>query len=415
MPTIIRNGNPVYITPEEFNEQQKAYRQEILGIDESTDKLRHCSAENLGKIWINGQEFTGMAYQGLMTVNTKTYVEEPKRANDGSIPNINDYDTFVVPRCKINFRYFNIFDYQRLCEAIQSNEFVVEYYDKQFNEIVRHKMYCEPEEMVKLYNVGTDVFGVLDYEVSFIGTLNDLEEFTVTYNANGGSIAGNPTIYNSAQTYTRGDKVYLQDNRYYKAIFYVNTFKGQPLTEITYWQNHSLSEFANTAYSKGHVVYESIKDENDEIVGRRYYIALDSVPSDRPLTDALYWQPINVKTYNAETTYSSNKINRNDDTLGQFVVNENGSAIYEAIYYEDTFSGIDPTNTKYWSQLAIGSGLTIKWGKSIVVADPEELFDAPNEKSSLKWNTNPNGTGFTYFPTQSINVFKNLTLYAIWE
>lgn len=30
------------------------------------------------------------------------------------------------------------------------------------------------------------------------------------------------------------------------------------------------------------------------------------------------------------------------------------------------------------------------------------------------WNTEPDGSGWTYFPTQSFTAFKDLTLYAIW-
>ena len=66
--------------------------------------------ENLAKIYVAGEEFVGIGYQGLMTVNTKTFVNEPVRSNDGSIENIEDYDTFVVPRCKVNFKFFNIRD-----------------------------------------------------------------------------------------------------------------------------------------------------------------------------------------------------------------------------------------------------------------------------------------------------------------
>ena len=64
--------------------------------------------KDLAKIYIGGEEFSGIAYQGLLTVNTKTYVDEPTRANDGSMPNIDEHDTFVVPRCKVNFKFFNI-------------------------------------------------------------------------------------------------------------------------------------------------------------------------------------------------------------------------------------------------------------------------------------------------------------------
>lgn len=143
---------------------------------------------NLDSIIIAGNEFKGIGYQGLLTVNTKTYVESPSRSNDGSMPNINDHDTFVVPRCKINFKYLKIEDYQRLCRILNSaNEFPVTYYDKESGDFVTHMMYVEPEEMKRIFNVGTYVFGVLDYDVSFIGTLNQRQQMTVTYKVSGAS------------------------------------------------------------------------------------------------------------------------------------------------------------------------------------------------------------------------------------
>ena len=141
--------------------------------------------DNIDSIWIWDEEFKGIGYQGLLTVNTKTYVVSPTRANDGSIPNINDYDTFTVPRAKVNFKLFEIEDYQRLCRVINlANEFPVRYFDKQIGDFVTHYMYCEPEEMHKLFNVGNRVIGLLDYEISFIGTLNSREEYVVTYYLN---------------------------------------------------------------------------------------------------------------------------------------------------------------------------------------------------------------------------------------
>ena len=414
MPTILKNGKLVHISVEEYNNALALYRKNVLGIDETTGKLKHYNVEDLGKVWINGQEFTGIAYQGLMTVNTKTYVEEPTRSNDGSIPNINDYDTFIVPRCTVNFKYFNIKDYQRLCDAVQSNEFTVRYYDKQFNEFVVHKMYCEPEEMVNLYNVGTDVFGVLDYEVSFIGTLNDLDEYTVTYNANGGSIAGSPTQYNSTTSYSKGDRVYISQNdqRYFEAIFYENRFSNIPVTNTTYWKEYNvLSYSSSTTYTKGQIVYNN-NAQNGEI-GYYYAIYPNSSFSGRPLSDTAYWQRISVSSYDEEKTYSSNKTSSSDTTFGDFILSN--QLVYEAIFYNDTFDGIDPTNTTYWRQLALGEGVTVRWGNSIVVADPEELFDAPENMYSNSWTTNADGTGFTYYSGQSLNVFRNLTLYAKWQ
>ena len=407
MPTIMENGKLKNLSVAEYNEYVASLRANLKLNDDGT--LKGDKVEDLDKIWVNGQEFSGMSYQGFLTVNTKTYVEEPSRANDGSIPNINDYDTFIVPRCKVNFKYFSSDDYRRMCEAVQSNEFTVKYYDKQFNEFVIHKMYCEPEEMFKLYNVGTEVFGLLDYEISFIGTLNDLSTYKVSYNSNGGQLSGNPTPYDSTIEYQRGDKVYLDDNRYFEAIYYENTFSNKPLSNTTYWLEHNLYEYSGIAYKEKDVVYEKLEK------GRKYYIAKKDVPSKRPLTDTDYWETINVQFYDSTKTYSSNKTSELDSTLGDFAISAAEITLCEAIYYYDKFSGKDPTNTKYWKQLALGIGIDVKWGNSIIIAHPETLFSAPEGKSSDKWNTKQDGSGFTYYPNQSLNVFRDLTLYAIWE
>lgn len=140
---------------------------------------------NIDTITIMGRAFRGIGWQGLLTVNTKTYVESPTRTNDGSIPNIKDHETFSVPRAKVNFKLLSIEDYQDLCEIINAyNEFPVTYWDKQVGAFVTHNMYCEPEEMKKLFNIGTKIIGVLDYEVSFIGTLNNLETCAISYYLN---------------------------------------------------------------------------------------------------------------------------------------------------------------------------------------------------------------------------------------
>ena len=140
----------------------------------------------LDVVKINGEPFKGIGYNGLLTVNTKSYKISPVRSGDGSMPNINDYATFIVPIADINFKYMTIEDYQRFCTAITPNEFNVEYFDKQKGQRVVHKMYVAPEEMTKIYNVGTSVIGVLDYKVSLIGTLNSIELLQISYQPNDG-------------------------------------------------------------------------------------------------------------------------------------------------------------------------------------------------------------------------------------
>lgn len=426
MPILMENGQKKYYTPEEYIQKQNEERTKLgIGAD---GKLKHYTIanEDLDCFWINGQKFNGLSYGGLLSTNTKTYVEEPKRVNDGSMPNINDHDTFVVPRVKFNLKYFNIQDYQRLCEAISSNEFIVEYYDKQFNDgnghilKVRHKMYAEPSEMEKLYNVENYVFGVLDYTVSFIGTLNDLEEYTVTFDSGVANVGEKhePTKYNETTTYKIGDIVYLEDSgtpsRYFQAIWFSNSFKGVELTNTTYWKSMTYSAYSSTAtYSKNYVVYEEVTNDEKEVIGRNYYIAKSSF-TGKPLIDSYYWQPITVKTYDEKKTYTSNKTSTSQNNYGNFVIKD--GAVYQAIYYSDSFSNEYPTNATYWASKPNPTGITVKWGNSIVLPDAETLFTQPNNYvSKNEWNTKIDGTGYNYAEGQSLNIYKNITFYAQWE
>lgn len=235
MPKIMENGVLKNLSVDEYSNYVASLRANLPLNEDGT--LKSQIVEDLDKIWVGGEEFSGMSYQGFLTVNTKTYVKEPGRANDGSIPNIDDHDTFIVPRCKVNFKFFSLEDYQRLCRVINSsNQFPVKYYDKQFGEFREYYMYVEPEEMAKLYNIGTSVFGLLDYEVSFIGTLNNLAEYTIKYITTGLTVR---TIgdYSSTTKYSIDNVVKVingEEINYYK---YNNetSESGKPVSDIEYW------------------------------------------------------------------------------------------------------------------------------------------------------------------------------------
>lgn len=148
----------------------------------------------LTDITINGYIFKG--FSDFACINSKTYVVEPERASDGSIPDINAYQVFYVPRVKLSFKYMSIEDYQRFLIAIEPNEFVVSYFDYTKGETVYHKMYCEPQELEKIHHYRLDVLAILDKEISLIGTLNSVDTYALTYNANGGngSVAGSSFV-----------------------------------------------------------------------------------------------------------------------------------------------------------------------------------------------------------------------------
>ena len=371
--------------------------------------------ENLGKIFIGGEEFTGIGYQGLMTVNTKTYVEEPTRANDGSIPNIDDHDTFIVPRCKVNFKFFNIRDYQRLCRVLNSaNQFPVSYFDKQFGEFRTYMMYAEPEEMAKIYNVSTSVIGVLDYEVSFIGTLNNLETFKVMYLPkywNGTSIVDlvlKAIDYSASTTYTKGQKVYWNGS-YYEAIYYENSFKGIATTNTEYWQVKTPTLWNDvTTYTTGDLVYKDIVSGGNTV--RKYYEAKKENFYGFLTTNKEYWAEVTIAEYSATKTYTKWQY--------AYVTSGNTKTFYQAIYYKETFSGQSPDDTKYWAKVTpkINVEKDVDWGKSIHIltaTDLADFYEMPANKVLKGWNTRADGTGLNILPNSNWSVFENTTIYPI--
>lgn len=54
----------------------------------------------------------------------------------------------------------------------------------------------------------------------------------------------------------------------------------------------------------------------------------------------------------------------------------------------------------------------VKWGEQYYTNDGEGFVKVGYALKS--WNTHADGSGWTYFPTQSFTAFKDLTLYAIW-
>lgn len=404
MPVIKdENGKYVQLTPEEYNQQISVMRRR-LNLD-AEGKWVGDVVPDLDVVKINGEEFTGIGYEGLLSVNTKTYVTEPTRAGDGAIKNINDYETFYVPRVKINFKYFSIQDYRRFCNAIMSNEFIVEYYDKQFGKRVSHKMYAEPEEMYAIFNVSTTVIGIFDYEVSLIGTLNDLESYSVIYDKNGGTILNYKGHYSSNTTYSYKDRVEYQ-GKIYEAIYQNTSFSGVAPGDVSYWSIITVSAWNNlSTYYNGNVVYVSGADGE-----KNYYKAIFSNSfSGVAVTNTDYWVSISVAEYNADKTYY----------LGDVTISN--SVYYRAIYDNSNFSNKPPsTETSYWLESKELNPQSFNWGNSFVAADVSNLFISPSGKTFKGYNTNKDSTttnnqGIWYYPNQSISVFSDLTLYAIWE
>ena len=140
-------------------------------------------ASQLDRIEINGNVFQG--YFEYSFLSEKSYREQPVRSNDGSIPDINQYATFLTPRLIIKYNMMEIEDYRNLMTLLQSkNEFTVSCYDIVQNKRVTHKMYAAPSSMPIIYQKYLNVLGIQECSIELIGTNNDVETSTLTYNYN---------------------------------------------------------------------------------------------------------------------------------------------------------------------------------------------------------------------------------------
>lgn len=84
----------------------------------------------------------------------------------------------------------------------------------------------------------------------------------------------------------------------------------------------------------------------------------------------------------------------------------------------------DPKYASYWEQVDASvfySDTTVEWGNSIMVEDCEGIYAPPKGKSSFLYYVNKideNGEAavgaWRYYPDQSLSVFRNTTLFAIW-
>lgn len=140
---------------------------------------------DLDEFRLDGVSFKGIGHEMLKTQNQLNYVVSPGRQTDGSMKNINSYDTFILPKVEIGFGMIDYDTFKRLRKFLLAKRtFQVEYYDKDFNKIVKHEMYAEPDELTAFFNLGYSILGSRDFKVSFIATLNETETFAAIFSNN---------------------------------------------------------------------------------------------------------------------------------------------------------------------------------------------------------------------------------------
>jgi hypothetical protein len=134
----------------------------------------------IDRIEIDGCEIQGYFEYSFM--EEKSYVEQPVRAIDGSISNLDDYSTFLTPRLIIKYNMMGIDDYRKLMTLLKSkNSFEVTCYDVVADRRVKHEMYFANPEMPIIYQRYLAALGIRDYSIELIGTNRRKDKTNISF------------------------------------------------------------------------------------------------------------------------------------------------------------------------------------------------------------------------------------------
>lgn len=143
----------------------------INGVEFARDEFR-----------LDGVSFKGIGHEMLKSQNQLNYAISPGRQSDGSMKNIEDYESFILPKVEIGFKFIDYDTFQRLRTFLLCKRtFNVQYYDKDFNAIVTHEMYAEPDDLTAFFNLGEKILGTREFTLAFIATLNEDTSYTATF------------------------------------------------------------------------------------------------------------------------------------------------------------------------------------------------------------------------------------------
>lgn len=152
----------------------------------------------LDTIYFTGAGYVDYPIKGISRDSALAW-EEPvwggdlTRSTDFVLTNILDVDYGLVARLEVSYKYLNVQDYIALCKIAKERVCNVTYFNYEKGEwVVNQEFAFTKQEKSKLYAFGTEYLGLLDVSVKLVATNRDktdliATDFTITYNANGGS------------------------------------------------------------------------------------------------------------------------------------------------------------------------------------------------------------------------------------
>ncbi len=418
---------------EKWTSMEDIYRKSLDKRYEDYDVMGE--EKEIHKVVIDGNEFSG--YKAFSFIWEKSYVKEPTRSSNGTIGNLNSYATFVTPHLKIDFSMISIEDYRRLYRLIlQKNEFTVTCYDVINNAKTTNKMYFAPDQFPTLFTVArqlangkkfVELTGVRDYTVELIGTNNELDLVSITYEPNYPEGQTPPPNEGENDVYI-GEEVVIGANSKYptkppngyifkewlgsdgityqngSVITITDTMKNG-LTLTAQWQSYEKRKLSFD-YGLSDVMTETDSTgETREVHDRQVqeYVSIGTLPTITPkpavkIGEKTYYPYTNGGWYRLPTKEST-KVKDNDLYWSNY-----NSTIY-CLYDKEPYTITFVTGVNEYKIPAASYG----YQDNVVLPN---LGGIPN-KTFIGWFTDEKTTN--QFKSGSLMPPYNITLYAKWE
>lgn len=354
----------------------------------------------------------------------KVYVSEPSRNNSGQIAVFPD--KFFVPYFTVTWAVLSMENYKKIMKLTERDENTIEYYDSTDNSYKTAKFYAQQPTFNQLYSMKKQYNMVINLQIVFAGTLNEIGDVTVEYNANGGV----GTV--SSQTGINGEEFVISSGTTLSRLNYVlDSWNTQSDGS---GQTYQLGAVA--AFSSNMTLYAQWKTSDSYTIGLSYGYASGNATIDTKSisvgtngSSVISGLPTNVIVANSGTNdeiidpdgnsvYSFIGWNKLSQSVGEGTYVSNGMTISQANIYGNTtlyahFDIREYTITFDTRTYVEYESITAEFGTKISLPVPSRTnytFDG--------WYylaTDEDGSTSEQPFTSTTMPYRNLALYAKWS
>lgn len=161
--------------------------------------------DELDVVYITGggyirHPFVGISRESDLGWEEPVWNGELTRSIDFVLSNITDVEFGLVARCELVFKYMDSDDFAALRKIAKQRVCTVDYYNRDLGKRVTQEMAFTENELGKVYNYGSTIYGNTNVSVKLVATNRDRADiidgkYSITFDANGGTISFDTSAY----------------------------------------------------------------------------------------------------------------------------------------------------------------------------------------------------------------------------